>query len=374
MDITIYEVKQKRDLKKFVRFPFKLYATCSNWVPPIIADEMSTLRKDINPAFDYCEAKYWLAYKGKEIVGRIAGIINHRAIEKFRKRSLRIGWVDFIDDYNVSEALFSAAEDWAKEKGLIETHGPLGFTDMDNEGLLVEGFENLPTIASIYNYPYYENHYVKYGYQKDEDWLQYKIDFTRPVPDKIERINKLIIERYNLKVLKFSSTKEMLGRAKEVFDVLNTSFSNLYGFVSLTDKEIDYYVKQYFSFINLEYVCLVADSNDKIIGFGISMPSLSRAMQKAKGRLFPFGFIHLLRALKKRDTIDLYLNGVLPEWQKRGVHSIYYSEMNNAYLRNKIPVGITNPQLESNAGAILAWRDYNKELYFRRRAYSKSIG
>jgi hypothetical protein len=371
MSVTIHEAVSRKELKRFVKFPFKLYANCAYWVPPLISGEMQTLRKDINPAFDYCEAKYWLAYRDGEIVGRIAGILNQRSIDKWGQRLVRIGWVDFVDDPEVSGALFAAVEQWAAERGMEGTHGPLGFTDMDNEGLLVEGFDKLPTIANIYNYPYYVGHFEKYGYAKVEDWLQYLFNASQPIPDKVQRINTLIMQKYNLRVLKFASVREVLPRVKEVFEVLNASFANLYGFVALTDREVDYYIKQYFSFVKPEFVCFIADATDKIIGFGISMPSLSKAMQKAKGKLFPFGFIHILNALRKNDTIDLYLNGVLPEWQNKGVHSLYYSEMNKAYIRNNIKTAISNPQLESNTHAISAWKSYEKELYLRRRCYRK---
>jgi len=372
MVITIHEVITRKDLKQFVKFPFKLFAGCKYWVPPLIQAEIQTLRKDVNPSFDYCEAKYWLAFKDGKIAGRIAGIINHRSIDKWRQRLVRIGWVDFIDDLEVSRALFNTVENWAKGRGMDGTHGPLGFTDMDNEGLLVEGFDKLPTIANIYNYPYYVDHFEALGYSKAEDWIQYIFNASQPIPDKVQRINTLIMQKYNLRILKFASVREILPRAKEVFEVLNASFTDLYGFVALTDREIDYYIKQYFSFIKPEYVCFIADNSDKIIGFGISMPSLSKAMQKAKGRLFPFGFIYILNALHKNDTIDLYLNGVLPEWQHKGVHSLYYSEMNKAYIRNNIKTAISNPQLESNTNAISAWKSYDKELFLRRRCYYKT--
>jgi len=372
MKVTVQEVTSRKELKQFVKFPFKLYAKSDYWVPPLIGDEMKTLRKDVNPSFDYCDARYWLAYdENGEIVGRIAGIINQRSIDKWRQRLVRIGWVDFVDDLDVSRALFGAVENWAKERGMDGTHGPLGFTDMDNEGLLVEGFDKLPTIANIYNYPYYVDHFEKLGYTKVEDWIQYIFNASQPIPDKVQRINDMIMQKYNLRILKFESAREILPRAKEIFEVLNASFVNLYGFVALTDREIDYYVKQYFSFIKPEFICVVADATDKIIGFAISMPSLSKAMQKAKGRLFPFGFIYILNALRKNDTVDMYLNGVLPEWQNKGVHSIYYSEVNKAYIRHNIKTAIANPQLESNFNAISVWKNYEKELYLRRRCYRK---
>jgi GNAT superfamily N-acetyltransferase len=373
MCIRIHEVVSRRELKKFVKFPFKLFGGSPYWVPPLISDEMKTLRRDVNPSFDYCEARYWLAYRDGKTAGRIAGIINRRANEKWGQRLARIGWVDFEDDMEVSRALFGAVENWAKERGMDGTHGPLGFTDMDNEGLLVEGFNKLPTIANIYNYPYYVEHFEKHGYTKAEDWIQYSINITQ-VPDKIRRLNALIMQKYNLRVVRFASARDVLPRAKEMFEALNAAFVNLYGFVALTDREMDYYIRQYFSFIKPEYVCFVADAADRIIAFGVSMPSLSRAMQKAKGRLLPFGFIHILNALRKNDTIDLYLFGVLPEWQNKGVHALFFSEMNNAYLRNNIRVAISNPQLENNTNAIATWKSYEKEFYIRRRCYQKMFG
>ena len=372
MNITIQEVTSRKELKQFVKFPFKLFAKNKYWVPPLINDEIRTLRKDINPSFDYSEARYWLAYNNNdEIVGRIAGIINHRAIEKWGQRLMRIGRVDFVDDMEVSRALFDTVEQWAKERGMEGTHGPLGFTDMDYEGLLVEGFDKLPTIANIYNYPYYVDHFEKLGYTKVEDWIQYLFNASQPIPEKVERINNMIMEKYGLRVLKFASSREVLPRAREVFEVLNAAFVNLYGFVELTDKEIDSYIKQYFSFIKPDFVSLVVDSNDKIIGFAISMPSLSEAFQKAKGRLFPFGFIHILNALRKNNTVDLYLTGVLPEWQNKGVHSVYYTDLNKTFIRNNIPIAKSNPQLESNFHAISVWKNYEKEFFIRRRCYRK---
>ena len=372
MKITVKEVITRKELKRFVKFPFKLYEKNEYWVPPLISSEMQSLRKDINPAFDYCEAKYWLAYdEGGDIVGRIAGIINQRSIDKWGQRLVRVGWVDFVDNMEVSGALFNAVEQWAKERGLEGAHGPLGFTDMDYEGLLVEGFDKVPTMANIYNYPYYVDHFEKHGFTKAEDWIQYLLNASQPVPDKVQRINNMIMQKYSLQVLKFASAREIFPRAKEVFEVLNAAFVNLYGFVALTDREIDAYVKQYFSFIKPEYVSFVADATGKIIGFAISMPSLSKALQKAKGRLFPFGFIYLLNALRKNDTVDLYLNGVLPEWHNKGVHSIYYSELNKTFIRNNIKYAISNQQLESNFHAISVWKNYEKELYIRRRCYKK---
>ena len=370
--VEIKLVSTKKELKEFIRFPHDLFRGNEYWVPPLDSDEMDTLRKDKNPAFEHCEAEYWLAYKDGRIAGRIAGIINHPANKKWGK-FVRFGWVDFIDDIEVVEALFRTVEEWGKSKGMEKIQGPLGFIDMDNEGMLVEGFDKMPTIANIYNYPYYPQMMVKLGYEGKEDWIQFKMKASQSIPEKMERINNLIKEKYNLKVLSFKKKKELLPYAKPLFNTLNLAFSNLYGYSELTEKEIDRLVKNYFTFINPELVCIVVDEKDEVVAFGISMPTLSKAFQKAKGKLFPFGFIHILKALKNMDEIDLYLNGVHPDWQKKGVHSLYYVEMNKAFIRNNIKVAITNPQLENNVNAVNVWSNYENEPYLRRRCYEKVL-
>ncbi|MDR3245083.1 MAG: hypothetical protein LBT50_01460 [Prevotellaceae bacterium] len=373
MSVTIKEVTGKADLKKFVKFPATLYKGNPYWIPPLDFDEMQTLRKDKNPSFEYCEARYWLAYKSDKVVGRVAAIINHRANEKWGYKHVRFGWIDFIDDLEVSKALLEAVENWAKEAGMDAVDGPLGFTDMDNEGMLVDGFDKLPTISNIYNYPYYPVHMEKHGYLKQEDWLQFKFNASQPVPEKMERINRLVMEKYNLHIKRFTKAKQILPYGRKFFYTLNKAFSNLYGFVDLTDKEIDRYVKLYLTFLQPKLVCLVFDSEDNIVAFGISMPSLSRAYQKAKGQLFPFGFIHILKALRNYDAVDLYLNGVHPDWQKKGIVSIYYCEMNKSFIENKVKIAISNQQLESNVNAIAMWQNYESEPYIRRRCYKKEL-
>lgn len=370
--VEIKLVSTKKELKEFIRFPHDLFRGNEYWVPPLDSDEMETLSKDKNPAFEHCEAEYWLAYKDGKIAGRIAGIINHTANRKWGK-FVRFGWIDFIDDIEVVEALFRTVEEWGRSKGMEKIQGPLGFIDMDNEGMLVEGFDKMPTIANIYNYPYYPQMMLKLGYEGKEDWIQFKLKASQSIPEKMERINKLIKEKYNLKVLSFKKKKELLPYAKPLFNTLNLAFSNLYGYSELTEKEIDRLVKNYFTFINPELVCIVVDEKDEVVAFGISMPTLSKAFQKAKGKLFPFGFIHILKALKNMDEIDLYLNGVHPDWQKKGVHSLYYVEMNKAFIRNNIKVAITNPQLENNINAVNVWSNYENEPYLRRRCYEKVL-
>jgi len=370
--IQIKKVETKSELKAFIRFPHKLFKGNPYWVPPLNKDELFTLRKDKNPAFEHCVAEYWLAYKNDKIVGRVAGIINYTANEKWGEK-VRFGWIDFIEDVEIAKALLDTVEKWGEGQGMESIQGPLGFNDMDNEGMLVEGFDKLPTIANIYNYPYYPKFMEELGYTRDEDWLQFKFNASQIIPEKMDRVNKLIAEKYNLKILIGKKKKELLKYAHSLFKTLNVAFSNLYGYSALTDKEIDALIKNYFSFINPKLVCFVIDENNEVIGFGISMPSLSRAFQKAKGKLFPFGFIHILKALNNLETIDLYLTGVHPNWQKRGIHSLFYVEMNKSYIRNHVKTAISNQQLESNTAAISVWDSYDKEPYIRRRCYSKKF-
>lgn len=373
MAVTVKEVASKKELKKFIRFPFKLFKGNKFWVPPLIAEEKATLNPQKNPAFEYCEAKYFIAYKDGKLAGRIAGIVNTRANEIWNTKFVRFGWIDFTEDIEVAKALLSAVEEWGKSKGMTAIQGPLGFTDMDMEGMLVEGFDRLPTIANIYNFPYYPQYMEELGYHAAEDWIQMKFNASQPVPEKVERINKLITEKYKLRILKIKKRKDVMPYAHNFFETLNASFVSLYGFAPLTDKEIDKYIKQYFNFLDMKLVCLLIDENDKVVAFGVSMPSLSRAYQKAKGRLFPFGFIHLLRALKKYDSIDLYLNGVHPDWQAKGIHSIYYTELNKRYIQLGVKMAISNQQLVSNQQAISIWKNYDAEPYLRRRCYEKEL-
>ena len=322
MNVTIEEVDSRRDLKRFIAFPFKLYRGNPYWVPPLLFDEMNTLRKDRNPAFECCSASYWMAYRNGTPVGRIAGIINTRFNELWKKRQARFGWVDFIDDEEISRGLLSTVEAWAKRMGMNAIHGPLGFTDMDREGMLVEGFEELGTLATIYNFPYYPRHLEKWGYRKDADWVEYEIFPTKIIPEKVERLAKAVSERYHLKTLRVKKAKEILPYAKDIFRLINETYASLYGFVPLTDRQIDSYVKQYFGFIIPEYVPIVLDRDGKLAAFGITMPSMSKALQQARGRLFPFGFLSLLLAMRKNDRVDLYLTAVRPDMQDKGVNAI----------------------------------------------------
>ncbi|MBN1299592.1 MAG: N-acetyltransferase [Melioribacteraceae bacterium] len=374
MGLEVKEISSLRDIKRFVDFQYSLYKNNQNYVPPPRSEEIASLRKDKNPAFDFCESKYWLVYKDKKIVGRIAGIINQKYNTKWIKKEARFGWIDFIDDENVSALLLKTVEDWAKSKDMTSIHGPLGFTDMDGEGTLIEGFNELSILGSIYNYEYYPKHIEKMGYEKDTDWLEFQVTIDkREVPDKVARIADIALKRNKLKLLKVKKAKEMLPYAREIFYLINEAYKDLYGFVELSDKQIDMYVKQYFGFIIPEYVPVVLDENNKVAAFGITMPSLSKAFQKNKGRLFPFGFIHILSALKNNNIMDLYLTAVRPDLQDKGVNAILMNEINKLLIKKNITTVETNRELESNLKVQSQWKFYTTRQHKRRRCYKKEL-
>ena len=382
MDLSIQEVTTLRELRAFIRFPSKLYRKHPYWVPALFVDDYQTLRRDKNPAFDYCEARYWLAVRGREIVGRIAAIHNHKHIEKWQQPYLRFGWVDFVDDPAVSAALFEQVEAWAREKGLSAVHGPLGFTDLDREGMLVEGFEELGTLATFYNYPYYPVHLERLGYVKDVDWVEYEISASARPNATIARIASLAARRYKLRLLRARNKRELLrprvekglpSYAHELFAVLNEEYQHFYGVIPLNDKQIDYYIKLYFNLLSLPFVPIVVDENDRLVAFGITMPSLSRALQKSGGRLFPFGFIHLLRALRKGDRGDLYLVAVRSEYQGKGVNAILMNEITEVFARRGIVKAESNPELETNRNVQGQWKYYDTRQHKRRRCFIKHL-
>jgi GNAT superfamily N-acetyltransferase len=358
-------------MKKFIMFPFELYKNDETWVPPLIFDEWNTFSRKKNPSFEHCEAAFLLAYKEGKVVGRIVAIVNHKANARWGENRTRFGWIAFIDDYEVSKALLDAAEKWGNDKGMSGLHGPLGFSDLDPEGMLVDGYGKEPSITSAYNYPYFNVHMEKHGFQKAVDWVQYKFNASQPVPEKVARINKLIQEKYNLRTFIPKTKKEVLPYIPKFFNALNVAFKDLYGYTELSEKQIEYYKNAYFGFARPELLCFILDEKDDVVAFGIIFPSLSQAFKKANGRLFPFGFIHILKALKKYDTIDLYFNGVHPDWQNKGIHSLYYSAMNEVCIRLKIKTAISTGQLENNFNAVRIWDNYEHEPYFRTRCYIK---
>lgn len=367
--IELRKVVTKKDLKRFISFQNQLYKGNKFWCPPMRMDEMNTLSREKNPAFDFCDAEYWVAFRGKKMVGRIAGIINHKANERWNEKLVRFGWIDFIDDPEVSRILVETVLEWGKLKGMTGIQGPLGFSDMDNEGMLIKGFDELATLASIYNYPYYVTHMENLGFSKAADWVQYEFDISPPIPDNFARVSLLVQAKYKLRIVKATKAKELLPYAPKMFRTLNAAFGDLYGFTALTEKQITMYIKAYFGFIRPEFVSFVVNQEDDVVGFGISMPSLTKALQKSDGKLFPFGFIYILRAMKKNDTIDMYLNGVRPDYHSKGVNALYFNELYHAYRRNGITRAITNPQLEDNAKALTVWKNFNGRQHLTRRCW-----
>jgi GNAT superfamily N-acetyltransferase len=370
--ITITEAITKKEMKKFIMFPFELYKNDKNWVPPLIFDEWNTFSRKKNPSFEHCEAAYLLAYKDEKVVGRIAAIINHKANERWNDKRTRFGWIAFIDDLDVSKDLLDVAEEWGNAHAMKGIHGPLGFSDLDPEGMLIEGFDKEPSITSAYNYPYFPIHMEKHGFIKSVDWVQSKLNASQPIPEKVARINKLIAQKYNLKTYIPKKKKDAISLVPKFFNTLNASFKHLYGFTELTEKQIKYYTDAYFGFACPELLCFILDEKDEVVGFGIIFPSLSKAFKKAKGKLFPFGFIHILKALKNYDTIDLYFNGVHPDWQNKGIHSLYYAAMNEVAIERKVKFAITTGQLETNINAVGIWNNYEKEPYLRTRCYKRN--
>ena len=373
MPVSIREVRSSRELRSFVRFPYRLYRDCPFWVPPLLRDEYATLRRDKNPAFENCSARYWLAYRDGEPVGRVAGIINHAYVTKWREQRARFGWLDFIDDRDVSAALFRAVEDWARSEGMTSIHGPLGFTDMDREGMLVEGFSELATMATNYNYPYYPAHTEALGYDKDTDWLEFEVKVPDAIPERVLRIADMTMQRRGLHVLDATRSKDFLPYAREIFGVINLAYENLYGFVPLTEKQIDMYVKQYIPNVVPDYLKLILDKDDKVAAFVIGMPSLSRALQKAKGRLVPFGFLHMLRALRHPRTLDLYLGAVRPDLQGKGADALLITELNKSCIKNGIVSAESNLELEDNVLVQAHWKHFERRQHKRRRCYVKQI-
>lgn len=374
MNVEIKKVEKNSELRKFITFPEKLYKNHPLWVPALLSDELNTLKKTKNPAFEFCEADYFLAYRGKEIVGRVAAIINHKANKDWNEVTVRFGWIDFIDDYEVSEALIDTVAKWGKAKGATRIKGPLGFSDMDKEGLMVDGFDKIQSITCIYNYPYYVVHLERLGFVKDIDWTQQILGVPELSPDTL-RYAELIEKRYGFHIFKAKNNKELEAKGEEIFNVLNDAWkgSSLYEFTRLSEAQIKAYVKQYLPMVNKDFICLVMNKEEKVVGFSICVPSLSYAMRKAKGRLFPFGFIHLLKALRKNDLLEAYMIGTLPEYQGKGVAILIFKHIHENAIKYGMKKMITNPQMETNRKVRSLWDSYEHEHYVRRRSYTKGI-
>ena len=374
MKPIIKEIKGRKALKEFVLFPEELYKDDPWWVPSLISDEINTLLPEKNPAFDYCEAAYFLAYNTEgKIVGRVAAMINHKANEAWNEKSVRFGWIDFIEDQDVVDALVGAVEKWGKEKGMEKCKGPLGFTDMDKEGLLVEGFERLVPFTTIYNYPYYGPMLEAAGYSKDVDWTQRIFD----LPEELPRMYKLVdalAERAECHIFVPKNKKELREEALKLFnDCYNSAFSVLYEFAPLTDKQVKAYVDQYIPVLNMDFIAIIHDRNERIVGFAVAVPSLSKAFQKSRGRLFPTGLFHILHALNHEKTVEALMIGIVPEYQKKGLQVLLFHHLHMNGLKHGIKRMIMNPQLENNIKVQMLFDDFNPKPYMRRRSYIKEI-
>jgi len=370
--ISIKTVQGRRDLNKFIAFPNKLFKEVPTYVPPLNSDERKLLT-DKNPSLEHAALQMYLALRNGEVVGRVAAIINYSVNERWNKKAVRFGWFDFIEDFDVCKALFDKVVEFGLSKGMNEIEGPFGFTDMDKECWVIDGFDERQNLSTLYNPKYYIDFIERLDCTIKCRWQQYKMPASQPIPDKVGRINELILQRYNLRLLRFKKRKEVYPYAHKFFLTLNDAFKDLYDFVPLTEKEIDVYIKEYFPFINLDFANFVVDQDDNLIAFGLSIPSLTEAYQKAGGRLFPFGWYHLLRALHKYDTIDLLLNGVHPDWQKRGVHSIYYAEMNRNAIKHHVQWAYTNPQIIGNEAEKIWGSTYETTPLMTRAIYGKAI-
>ena len=381
--VTIRKVDDKKSLEAFIQFHYDLYRDNPYDAPNLHNDEMHTLRKDKNAAFEFCEADYFLAYRDGKVVGRIAGIINRRANDRWDTKSVRFGWIDFIDDMEVSRALLDAVAAWGKEKGMTQMVGPLGFTDLDPEGMLIEGFDQLGTMSTIYNYDYYPRHMEQLGgWEKDNDYVEYKLIVPKgDMPEKYQKIAQMVMKRYNLHPTHPKRSqimgKEQIGR--KVLDVINKSYQNIYGFSQMTEAQIDEYLKMYFPMLDMDMLCLIEDWNTPghdIIGVGISITSMTRALQKCKnGRLFPFGWWHGLKALKfhQAECLDLLLIGFLPEYQQKGANALLFYDLIPKYQKYGFKWGETNVEMETNEKVQSQWQYLEHEQHKRRRCYKKSL-
>lgn len=372
--VTIKKVSSKKELKTFIRFNYELYKNNPYSVPDLYDDMLNTFSPQKNAAFEFCEADYFLAYKDGKVAGRVAAIINHRANETWNKKEVRFGWIDFVDDTEVSEALLKQVETWGKERGMEAMVGPLGFTDMDAEGMLIEGYDQLSTMSTIYNYPYYPTHMEQLGFEKEADWVEFKLMVPEKLPEKFVRISEIILQKYKLKIkkLKRSEIKEK-NYGQKIFDLINEAYAPLYGYSQMTQRQIDQYIKMYLPLIDLRMVSLVEDENENLVAVGISMPSLSQALQKAKGKMLPFGWYHLLKALfiKKPKVLDLLLVGVKLEYQSKGVNALLFYDLVPVYQQMGFEYGESNPELELNKKVQAQWSAFESVQHKRRRAYKK---
>lgn len=372
IDYKLVEVSSRRDLRRFVKFPRELYKDCPQYVPALDTDQINTLTK--SPSLKYCISKMWMVLDGKKVVGRICAMINPHYNEMYNTRRVRFGWFDTVNDIEVARMLVSQAESWAKGQGMDEIHGPLFYNTLGKQGMLVEGFENMPPFNCLYNYPYYNDLLLQLGFVKEYDWIQYKLKADQGVPEKVAKIADRLQERYKMNIADIDVLKRDKKRVRDFFHMYNDCFKGIvYNFVPFTDDEIDEEAKMAIGMLDNRLSCIVTDEEDAVAAFGVAFPSISKALKKANGKLFPFGWFHILRALRNCETIDLVLTGAAPKWQNTGVSSIFHVNMATAFQKAGCKWAITNPQIDTN-NAINVWDRYEyKEFFMRRRCYIKSI-
>ncbi|WP_304342687.1 GNAT family N-acetyltransferase [Chryseobacterium koreense] len=372
-EIAVIEVKDAGELMKFIRFPMELYKNNKNYVPPLIIDEKKVWNRKENPAFGYSDAKKFIALKEDKVVGRIAIIINHKEAKELGISKVRFGWLDFIDDFEVSKALIDTAINFAKEKNIPKIEGPMGFTNLDKAGMLTYGYDKLATMIGLYNFDYYPEHLERLGLVKEKEWVEFEMKFPETLPEKVVKFSNLIAEKYKLNVIKFKNKSEILPLVDPMFDLLDKTYSSLSTYTPLSEEQKKTYKEKYFPFINKNYIICVEDENHQLISFAITMPSYSKALQKANGKLFPFGWWHFLQAGKKNDRANFYLIGIHPDYQRRGVTAIIFKEIFERFSKMGIQFAETNPELEENKSVQLLWQDYEPVNHKRRRTYSMAI-
>ena len=371
--IEVKEIKTKKDLKRFVKFPFELYKNSKYWVPPIISEELKTFNKNINPVFKDADARFFIALKNGKIVGRIAAIINWLEVNGQGIKKMRFGWFDFIDDLEVSKVLLDQVIEIGKSNNLEYLEGPVGFSNLDKVGVMTEGFDSIAPMITWYNYEYYVNHYQAHGFSIEKQYSESRFPFKNVKPEFFEKACELIKRRYKLKPLAFTKTSEVMPYADRMFDLFNESYASLSSFVEITDVQKAYFKKKFISFVNPEYIKFVIDDNNKLIGFAIVMPRFAEALQKAKGKLFPFGFRHILKAKKNSKDVIFYLIGIHPSYQNKGVHALLFNEMYLTFTAKNIQMCYRTPELEDNEAIHKIWKHFDPEVYKRRKTFKKTL-
>lgn len=375
MAIEIKVVSSTWDYIKYINFKNRLYKNSEFAVPPLLIDEIRTFNRKTNPAFEFCEAVSIMAYRSGKAVGRATGIINNTVNKRTGRKCARFGWIDFIDDKEVSLALIEWIENWASHKGMTEIEGPLGFSDMDPEGCLIEGFDQLGTMATIYNYEYYSKHFEELGYEKAQDWIEFRINIPDDLPEKHYRIANIVKEKYGLKLAECKNTKELAKRyGQEIFELINQAYDSLFGYSPLTPRQIDHYISMYLGILHKNGIAVVLNDKEEVVGVGITVPSLSKALQKSKGKIFPFGWYHLLKAFKKgNDTVDFLLIAVRPDYQSKGVNALFFERIFPYFKEQGFKAVESNPELDDNTKIHNQWAMFDTTQHKRRRAYRKKL-